>query len=83
MEHFSSLKEFVNLEHVTKFILRAFQMNMRSLNDQFYQTLESYTADEFLWIGSVTYIHARPYCSIFGPVSYEKLMCNRIKSKII
>ena len=45
--------------------LRSFQMNMRSVNEQFYQTLESYTADEFLWIGSVAQIYPRSYCSIF------------------
>ena len=35
---------------------REFQMNMRSPNDAVYQELESYTADEFLWIGSVSKI---------------------------
>ena len=50
--------------------LRAFQMNMRSLNDQFYQTLESYTADEFLLLGSVTHSFVRSsYRSILWKVS--------------
>ena len=45
--------------------LRSFQINMRSVNEQFYQILESYTADEFLWIGWVAQIYPRSYFSIF------------------
>ena len=71
-EHFSSLNEFINLEHVTKFILRAFQMNMRSLNDQFYQTLESYTADEFLWIGWVSHMIPLSFGFSIQPSVIEK-----------